>query len=182
MVMQGARFAAMIGLYGATIGVCFGVAMMTPEKCMPGKEAEAKEIWKEGPPPVSAALACTMNLTLQFFAIFLAYNIFQVVYDFLKSKIWFLVVKPKFDLVLGVLKLATQTVKFAPMLCILFIGARMRALQMDPKNGAPQPWAQTLFYVCAYGLLIGTGLVLLNPIFASLTEDEPPQLKLSGPI
>ena len=28
-----------------------------------------------------------------------------------------------------------NTVSFAPMLCILFIGARMRALQLDPVRG-----------------------------------------------
>ena len=41
---------------------------------------------------------------------------------------------------------------FAPMLCVLFIGARMRALQIDPVNGNPQKWAQTCFYICAYSV------------------------------
>merc|ERR1719420_10756 len=42
---------------------------------------------------------------------------------------------------------------FAPMLAVLFIGARMRALQMDPVNGAPQKWAQNCFYMCTYAVL-----------------------------
>ena len=36
------------------------------------------------------------------------------------------------------------------MLCVLFLGARMRALQMDPKHGNPQRWAQNCFYLCTY--------------------------------
>ena len=35
----------------------------------------------------------------------------------------------------GSLQLAGFTVNMAPMLCVLFIGARMRALQIDPLNG-----------------------------------------------
>merc|ERR1719335_545105 len=45
---------------------------------------------------------------------------------------------------------------FAPMLSVLFIGARMRALQMDPVNGAPQKWAQNCFYMCTYAVLAQT--------------------------
>ena len=33
--------------------------------------------------------------------------------------------------------IATNAVNLAPMLSVLFIGALMRALQMDPLNGAP---------------------------------------------
>ena len=29
----------------------------------------------------------------------------------------------------------------------------MRALQMDPVNGAPQKWAQNCFYMCTYATL-----------------------------
>ena len=45
---------------------------------------------------------------------------------------------------------ATNAMNFAPMLSVLFIGARMRALQMDPVNGAPQKWAQSCYNMCTY--------------------------------
>merc|ERR1719407_284633 len=45
---------------------------------------------------------------------------------------------------------------FAPMLAVLFIGARMRALNMDPINGNPQKWAQNCFFMCTYALLAQT--------------------------
>ena len=51
------------------------------------------------------------------------------------------------------------------MLAILFIGARMRALQIDPKTGNPQPWAQNCFYLCAYSVLIQLVLVFAVPYF-----------------
>merc|ERR1719247_3097501 len=64
----------------------------------------------------------------------------------------------------GVFTMAKYTVNFAPMLCILFIGARMRALQIDPKHGNPQPWAQNCFYLCTYSVLIQTLLVVVLPL------------------
>merc|ERR1719272_172618 len=53
---------------------------------------------------------------------------------------------------------------FAPMLAVLFIGARMRALQMDPVNGAPQKWAQNCFFMCTYALLLQTCLCIAIPL------------------
>jgi len=52
----------------------------------------------------------------------------------------------------GALQGAICTMFFAPMMAVLFIGARMRALQMDPINGAPQRWAQNCFYMCTYAV------------------------------
>merc|ERR1719262_2181737 len=48
---------------------------------------------------------------------------------------------------------ATASMNFAPMLAVLFIAARMRALNMDPINGNPQKWAQNCFFMCTYALL-----------------------------
>merc|ERR1719160_537891 len=59
---------------------------------------------------------------------------------------------------------ASAAMNFAPMLSILFLAARMRALQMDPVNGAPQPWAQTCFYMCAYAVLLQTILSVAVPV------------------
>merc|ERR1719191_1261133 len=47
---------------------------------------------------------------------------------------------------------ATLTMNYAPMLAILFLGARMRSLQMDPVWGRPQEWAHWYFYLCTYAL------------------------------
>ena len=49
---------------------------------------------------------------------------------------------------------ATCNPHTAPMLCILFLGARMRALQMDPAHGDPQRFAQDCFYMISYATLL----------------------------
>merc|ERR1719409_1255075 len=67
----------------------------------------------------------------------------------------------KFELVM---EQAAHTVTMGPMLCILFLGARMRALQMDPIHGHPQRWAQNCFYMCAYALMVNTLLAICVPL------------------
>merc|ERR1719428_2429962 len=54
---------------------------------------------------------------------------------------------------------ATKSMNFAPMLAVLFIGARMRALNMDPINGNPQKWAQTCLSVAVPLVLQGDAKV-----------------------
>lgn len=180
------RFGAMIALYGGMTAVCVGVLIMTPESVMPNNPEKAKAMWAGSPPPVSPALQCTMFMTIQFFAIYLAIQVVSVVIDFLKSRPIFVdPLKEKLLVLKMVCQQAADTVVLAPMLCILFIGARMRALQLDPKKGSPQPWAQTLFYVCAYALMAGTGLTfanLLGKLEPGEKETDPPQLTVPGPI
>jgi len=146
-VVSVVRYLIMLALYGGFAVVCAGAFMMEGPK----------EIWgEEGAPPVSPAVACTMNLTTQFFAVYLMIAVTKTAME-LGGTSDFLT---KLN---GLLTLAKYTVGFAPMLCILFVGARMRALQMDPKHGNPQPWAQNCFYACAYSVLLQTLLVIIMP-------------------
>merc|ERR1719262_1725324 len=64
----------------------------------------------------------------------------------------------------GALQGAVCTMFFAPMMAVLFIGARMRALQMDPINGAPQRWAQSCFYMCSYAVMVQCILAVVIPL------------------
>jgi hypothetical protein len=141
-----ARFAIMIGLYGGYITVCVGTLLMQAPK----------EIYPDGTPPISPAVSCVVNLTTQYFIVYLLLAIFRTFnqikgYAHTKAS--------------DTLQLAAYTVNFAPMLCILFVGARMRALQIDPLHGNPQPWAQACFYMCTYSVLVQTILVICVPIF-----------------
>merc|ERR1719159_272693 len=113
------RYIVMAALYGGFVVICYGAFVMKAPK----------EIWGEaGAPPVSPAVACTMNLATQFFIVYLLAALTKTAIelggasDFLTK-------------LTGLLTLARYTVNSAPMLCILFVGARMRALQMDPKHG-----------------------------------------------
>merc|ERR1719240_2385711 len=64
-----------------------------------------------------------------------------------------------------VVTIAQKTVKFAPMLSVLFIGLRLRALQITDQKGAPQGWAQQGMFLATYSLLVQVLMVLLLPAF-----------------
>merc|ERR1719311_624074 len=147
-VISVVRYIVMAALYGGFIVVCYGAFVMEGPK----------EIWgEEGAPPVSPAVACTMNLATQFFLVYLGVALIKTTIELGGSS-------PFLVKMQGLFTLAKFTVNFAPMLCILFIGARMRALQMDPKHGNPQKWAQNCFYMCAYSVMIQTLLVIIMPL------------------
>merc|ERR1719472_759015 len=73
-------------------------------------------------------------------------------------------VEPLNERIKKALLTATNAMNFAPMLAILFIGARMRALQMDPVNGSPQKWAQNCFYMCTYAVAAQVLLSIVVPL------------------
>merc|ERR1719488_341660 len=62
---------------------------------------------------------------------------------------------------------AADTLAFAPMLSVMFLAARMRALQMDPISGNPQKWAQNCFYACTYVLIAQTAIAAIGPLVLS---------------
>merc|ERR1719408_492104 len=147
------KYLIMIGMYGGATMVVYG---LMPLEADPVK-------WPDGPPPVAPAVAATINLLVQF-VVALLYQIVRTMYD--------LKVQPeetwaKWE---AILDMALKTVGFAPMLSVLFIGTRMRALQIDPMAGqpgaapVPQPWAQQGFYITAYSVLVLTVLVVLVPV------------------
>merc|ERR1719420_2123953 len=147
-VISVVRYIVMAALYGGFIVICYGAFVMKGPK----------EIWgEEGAPPVSPAVACTMNLATQFFVVYLGVALIKTTQELGGHS-------PFLTKLGGLLTLAKFTVNFAPMLCILFIGARMRALQMDPKHGNPQKWAQNCFFLCTYSVMIQTLLVIVVPL------------------
>jgi len=139
------RYLCLIGLYGGFAGVCYGIIMFEPPK----------GTWEGEIPPVSPAVACTMNMSIQFLAVYFLAQVARSYSQLTGQK------TTKFE---SVMEQAAFTVNMAPMLCILFLGARMRALQMDPINGAPQRWAQNCFYMCTYALMANTLLAILVPL------------------
>merc|ERR550537_2079549 len=162
-VISMVRYVIMAALYGGFIVICYGAFVMKGPK----------EIWgEEGAPPVSPAVGCTMNLATQFFLVYLGVALIKTTVE-LSGPSDFLTKMG------GLFTLAKFTVNFAPMLCILFIGARMRALQMDPKHGNPQKWAQNCFYMCAYSVMIQTLLVIVMPF---LVECECKQGSSEGDV
>merc|ERR1719265_191055 len=104
-----------------------------------------------------------MNLTVQFFVVYTALFICQTVRQFSGGG------GPL--TMIYILDGATKTVLFAPMLGILFLACRMRALQLTrtvdnkvPPSAGPQPWAQEGMYWATWALLIQVMMAILVPI------------------
>merc|ERR1719247_2908620 len=140
------KFLIMLGLYVGALVVVYGIITFEPPKgTWPGDQI----------PPVSPAVQCVMILSAQFFLVYGGIQVCKTVDDWLSFKM------ENLD---KAMKTATLSMFFAPMLAVLFIGARMRALQMDPVNGAPQKWAQNCFFMCTYALLVQTCLTIAIPV------------------
>merc|ERR1719301_74286 len=154
MILTAIRYIIMLALYGGFTVVIVGVFMMEGPK----------EIWGNSVPPVSPAVLSTMLLTATFFLVYLLVALSKTAVEVSGTS-------PFLEKLVGLLTLARYTVNFAPMLAILFIGARMRALQIDPKHGNPQRWAQMCFYTCTASVILQTLLVIIMP-FCSECECE----------
>mmetsp|Transcript_110881 Transcript_110881/g.294607 ORF Transcript_110881/g.294607 Transcript_110881/m.294607 type:complete len:352 (-) Transcript_110881:144-1199(-) len=53
----------------------------------------------------------------------------------------------------------------APMLCILFMAARLRALQVDAKSERLQGWAELCFYESSIAIAVHTAVIFLAKAF-----------------
>merc|ERR1719395_395332 len=111
---------------------------------------------KELTPPLSPTMQCVLNLVFQYFLIYLLLWIFFTVEDL-----------SSFELTAAkdAIESAKATVQFAPMLSVLFVGTRMRALQITQNKGAPQGWVQDGMYLASWAVLIQFLMCLLMPLF-----------------
>merc|ERR1719181_2146700 len=144
------RYLTFLGLYIGFGAVCVGVFKYEPPA----------GVWDGPIPPVSPAVACTMLLSCTFFFIYLLLAISRTYSQYAGGQLF----TSNFEVVM---LRAADTLAMAPMLCVLFLAARMRALQMDPVGGNPQKWAQNCFYACTYALICQTGLAIIVPLFLS---------------
>merc|ERR1719426_186929 len=135
------KYLILLMLYGGALGVVYAIIEFKPPK----------GLWKDGKhPSVSPAVQCVMILSCQYFIVYGGIQIARTWTQFTSTAANF---TSKFE---TALMTATASMNFAPMLAVLFIGARMRALNMDPINGNPQKWAQNCFFMCTYALLAQT--------------------------
>jgi hypothetical protein len=140
------KYLILLGLYGGALAVVYGVITYEPPAGM----------WPAGKKfPVAPAVQCTVSLACQYFLVYGGIQVARSWTQFTGMKM------TKFE---NAMMTATASINFAPMLAVLFIGARMRALQMDPVNGNPQRWAQNCFFMCTYALLVQTILSVAVPI------------------
>merc|ERR1719262_1540432 len=136
------RYLLLLSMYGGMIGVIYGTFTYMP----------ANGQWR----PMAPAVGATVTLTVMFFCVYAGVAVLRT----------FAQLSGRTDsfTIENALLAAVAAMNFAPMLSILFLAARMRALQMDPVNGSPQGWAQTCFYMCAYAVLFQTILSVAVPL------------------
>merc|ERR1719482_1761750 len=140
------KYLIMICLYVGAICIIYGTYTYVPPKgSWPGDKI----------PPVSPAVACTMILTSMYFFVYAGIQFGETFKSFSgvdSSKLT------------GALNGAICTMFFAPMMAVLFIGARMRAMQMDPIKVPIQKWAQNCFYMCTYAVMVQCLLAITVPL------------------
>merc|ERR1719321_2189868 len=131
------RYFVFLGLYVGFGAVIVGVYLFEPPK----------ELWEGPVPEVSPAVGCTVALSIAFFSVYLLMAISRSYTQFVE-----------------VMAMAANSMVMAPMLCVLFLACRMRALQMDPMHGNPQRWAQNCFYACTYAIIVQTCVAVFVPL------------------
>merc|ERR1719217_2058347 len=101
-----------------------------------------------------------MNLTVQYFVIYLALFILVTLKQFTGLSC--------LTVGISVFEAGQKTVMFAPMLSILFIGVRMQALQLAkaqdgtfPPEAGPQGYAQDAMYLCTWSVLIQVCMAII---------------------
>merc|ERR550514_2618039 len=135
------RYVLLLSMYGGMIGVISGTFTYMP----------ANGQWR----PMAPAVGATVTLTIMFFMVYVGVAVLRTFAQLSGMR------HPKIE---AVLLASTAAMNFAPMLSVLFLSARMRALQMDPVNGSPQPWAQACFYMCAYAVMFQTIFSVAVPL------------------
>jgi len=168
--MTALKYLIMIGLYVGVVCIIYGAYTFKPPAGMwPGETI----------PPPAPAVACTFIMSAAYFII---YALVQF------ARTWTQFTQQKFSKFEDAMLDSTKAMNFGPMLCVLFIGARMRALQMDPLNGAPQKWAQNCFFMCTYAVIaqvliaIAVPLVLGGSVKEGKVEGDMEYEGLSYPI
>merc|ERR1719409_2197203 len=120
-------------------------------------------------PPISVTMQCVINLTVQFFIVY----IFLWVAITVKEVTGF-----EWHFITNTMENAKGTIAFCPMLAILFVGTRMRALQITNNKGAPQGWAQDGMYMATWAILLQFLMVLLIPLCTLVMEGKATQPEL----
>merc|ERR1719486_1044855 len=119
-----------------------------------------------------------MNLSVQYFTIYLMLFICITLKQFTGL--------PCLTAAIGIFDAGRATVMFAPMLSILFISTRMRALQLAkatdgtiPPTAGPQGWAQDGMFLSTWSCLVQVIMAILVPILTGSTPemDEDGNLK-----
>lgn len=142
-ILTGVRYLVMLCMYGGFVAVMSSIITIEAKN---GQET----------PPVSPAMQCVMNLTIQYFLVYLTLMIFATLRNLSIADVG--------ENARKTVEACVATVRFAPMLCVLFIGLRLRALQITQQKGSPQGWAQQGMFLATWAILVQLLLVVTMAI------------------
>jgi len=144
------------------------------------------------PAPLSTTLKCVLTFVAAYFGVMLVQDLVMLVERF---------TEPDPDTELSDAAAAKQklfrenlatmrdssiaagiSLALAPLLCILFVATRMRALQITQQMGAPPGWAQDCMLIAVFATCVQSVCCLLMPIFigsaCKVDEDGNPDYDL----
>jgi len=70
---------------------------------------------------------------------------------------------------------ASVSLSFAPLLGLLYVGARVRALQITQQEGSPQWWEQICVYLTVAAVIVQLICCLCLPIFSGVAASVDPE-------
>merc|ERR1719236_91305 len=118
--------------------------------------------------PVSTSMQCVISLTIQYFLVYTALALVRTAADTFNVKYDNLPIQ-------DILKTATFTVNYAPMLAVLFLGCRMRVTWLTQGKGNPPEYVQAAMYCSTYAVLAMTLCVCVIPIFTGKVMKVDPK-------
>jgi len=132
-------------------------------------------------PPLSDTLVCLLVLQNIYFVVYLSVFIIHSVRDFLPSK-------KIVHRLAGIFEAGRHDVMFAPMLCLLMLATRMRALQLTrtvdgtiPAHAGPQAYVKEAMHMATWAILVPLVMTYLSALFmgtgVNFPEEQPPAPK-----
>jgi hypothetical protein len=139
-------YVPLLFIYGGTSALLLSIFLMKP----PSGQAA---------PAVSTAANCVVSLTTLYFLVLASMYIAQTILQPSPEN-------PKS--LLTAFDAAQRAVIFSPMLCLVFVAARMRALQLTrttddriPPGAGPQTWAQNAMYFSTFAMFLQVTLAFV---------------------
>jgi len=136
------RYMLLFAIYGGLAGIIFGMCTYMPPGAKTLSEVEA-------PAP---AVMCTMVLAIVFFG---------TQFIIAACRTYSELTRVELPQIVGMMHAASTTMEFAPMLAVLFLAARMRALQHDAQ---PQEWAQACMFASTGAICVMSLLAIMVPV------------------
>ncbi|CAD7931592.1 unnamed protein product [Amoebophrya sp. A25] len=153
------RALCMIVTFCCSLAISYGTYHMADYQAV-------ETLWKPHDPPLmSSAVASVQWLTDLTFVIYLLQHLCKLA---------------NMKNVDAIAQVAVQALQVAPVLAILFLCARSRALQLNPKTGEPQKWCQKLFYLCVAMMWLQMISILAVALFLVDTGDGKFKVKRPG--